>query len=192
VTCLHHRLTVLCSRHGDRWGVGMYTATIPSAIKIIPLAKRVIAWKTLFDLAASPSFPPRQPNTEFVKNPSRTKAIPNVRICARAEPALGSTNCGRNANKNRDVFGFSARNPCRISERFAGCCRPSFPSIGLVTRVPLPISVVGHPSQWNRVRSRFLIANPINVIVGQTIFRSWDTQCVKFSWREESVGYHRS
>jgi len=44
----------------------MHAAAIPSAIKIIPLAKRVIARKTLFDLATSPSLPPRQPNSEFV------------------------------------------------------------------------------------------------------------------------------
>ena len=100
----------------------MDAATTPNAIKIMPLMKRVIAWKALLDLATSPSFPPRQPNSEFVKNPNTTNAIPNVRICALVEPALGSTNCGRNAKKNRAVFGFSARNPCRISERFAGCC----------------------------------------------------------------------
>ena len=115
----------------------MYAAAIPSVIKIIPLAKRVIARKTLFDLATSPSFPPRQPNSEFVQNPSTTKAIPNVRICALVEPALGSTNCGKKAKKNSAVFGFSARNPCRISERFGGSCRPGFPSMGPVARMPL-------------------------------------------------------
>src|SRR5439155_1167362 len=96
---------------GERCGVGMHAATIPSATSIIPLAKRVTVWKPVFDLAASPNFPPRQPNSEFVKNPNTTNAIPNVRIWALVEPALGSTNCGRNAKKNRAVFGFSARNP---------------------------------------------------------------------------------
>jgi len=85
----------------------MYAATTPSAIKIVPLAKRVIAWNALFDLATSPSFPPSQPNSEFVMNPSTTKAIANVSICVLVGPALGSTNCGRKAKKNSAVFGLS-------------------------------------------------------------------------------------
>src|SRR5207253_11108526 len=126
---------------GERCGVGIHAATIPSATSIIPLAKRVAVWKPVFDLARSPNFPPRQPNSEFVKNPNTTNAIPNVRIWALVEPALGSTNCGRNAKKNRAVFGFNARNPCRIRERFADCCGRRFPSIGLAVRAPLPTRV---------------------------------------------------
>jgi len=126
---------------GERCGVGMHAATIPSATSIIPLAKRVTVWKPVFDLAASPNFPPRQPNSEFVKNPNTTNAIPNVRIWALVEPALGSTNCGRNAKKNRAVFGFSARNPCRISEGFTGRCVREFPSTALAVRAPLPTRV---------------------------------------------------
>ena len=60
---------------------------------------------------------------------------------ALVEPALGSTNCGRNAKKNRAVFGFSARNPCRISEGFAGRCVREFPSTALAVRAPLPTRV---------------------------------------------------
>ena len=64
-------LTSIC--HGECWGVGMNAATTPSTIKITPLAKRVIAWKTLLDLVTSQSFPPRHPNIEFVKNPAQQR-----------------------------------------------------------------------------------------------------------------------
>src|SRR5205823_14897220 len=91
----HHRpLPRSTLGHGECWCVGMNAATTPSTIKITPLAKRVVAWKAMLDFATSASFPPRHPNSEFVKNPSTTKAIPNVSIWPLVEPALGSTNWG--------------------------------------------------------------------------------------------------
>src|SRR5438552_6534998 len=116
----------------------MDAATTPNAIKIMPLMKRVIAWKALLDLATSPSFPPRQPNSEFVKNPSTTKAIPNVGICALVEPALGSTNCGRKARKNGPAFGFGAGIPGGINDPSVGGRAGRFPSMGLADAPPSP------------------------------------------------------
>lgn len=79
----------------------------PSAIRMLPVNQRILSVHAFLRDSHGPKPPEKYPRKTRKMMPNKAKKSPRHTIWTEAFLPAGSTNCGRNARKNRATLGFS-------------------------------------------------------------------------------------